>query len=199
MTILGSKSPIPDGKTYPSELRDILERATQGDAAVLPQLQKVFDDNPELVKLFGDLAKHAEESLLAVVASSCLTAKEAIGRELAQLRENLTATATTELEKLLCDRVALCWLHVTATEVELAVRLRSLPVTSPTVRATQQRLDRAHSRFLSASRSLATVQKLRPGPSPLDLISRPLAEKAADNGCSRRATSGRFHIPAGVG
>ena len=43
-----SATPI---KTYPKELKSILERASGGDPTVLPELRKAFDESPELRRL----------------------------------------------------------------------------------------------------------------------------------------------------
>jgi hypothetical protein len=71
---MGTQSPTAE-KVYPAELRDILERATAGDATVLPELQNAFDAHPELVAVFGDLVEHATRAVLTLAAGTCLTAR----------------------------------------------------------------------------------------------------------------------------
>ena len=44
------KPTLPPGKTYPAELQTLLEKASQGDLSVLPELKKAFDENPELTR-----------------------------------------------------------------------------------------------------------------------------------------------------
>jgi hypothetical protein len=162
---------LPTPAALPPELLDLLERGNAGDVSVLPGLKKVFDDHPELVALLGDLARQAELSLLALVAGTSLTAREAISRHVAELRSRLQATAESELEKLLVERVVLSWLEVHYGDIDLAQHLLRQPGASPATQAAQKRLDRAHARFLTASKSLATVQKLiRPGLPTLVLL-----------------------------
>lgn len=157
-------------KTYPPELQVLLEKASQGDRNVLPELKQAFDDHPELAAQMGDLVWHAQESLLALVAGSCLTVREAIGRQAAALRQRLAATATSELEKLLIDRVVISWIEVYHGDIELAQHLLKSPRAEPSAQAAQRRLDRAHARYLSAIKALATTHKLlRPTLSPLEL------------------------------
>jgi hypothetical protein len=144
---------------YPAELQQIIDRASSGDASVLPALSEAFDRFPELMHTFGDIARHAETSLLALVAGSCLTAREAIARELKALRDRLEATASTELGRLLITRLSLDWLVLQHAQLELTGNLE-VSGTSPGTHAAQRRLDRAHARFLAASRTLATVQQL---------------------------------------
>ena len=167
-------------KPYPAELKAVLERANAGDETVLPQLKKAFDEHPELVPHFGDMAEHAKQALLTLAAGKCLTAREAISRQMDELRTRLAATAATELERLLLDRVCVSWLWVYHADVNLAERVLADAGASPAGQAAQRRLDSAHRRFLTATKALATLQKLvRPAPSPLDLAMRPVPERPA--------------------
>src|SRR5262249_10157196 len=94
-------APTPTPQTSLAELQAILARGHAGDDAVLPQLRQVFDEHPELAPFLGDLVKHAEEALLTWIAGRSLTAKEALARQVAELRTRLMATTQSELEKLL--------------------------------------------------------------------------------------------------
>jgi hypothetical protein len=167
-------------KAYPAELKAILERANAGDEAALPQLKKAFDQHPELVPHFGDMVEHAKQALLTLAAGKCLTAKEAIGRQMNELRDRLAATATSELERLLIDRICLSWLQVYHADIDLAQQLLANPGASPAGQAAEKRLDGAQRRFITATKALATLQRLaRPSPSPVDFLSRPVAEAGA--------------------
>jgi hypothetical protein len=170
----------PAPKTYPPELQALLEKASRGDRTVLPELKRAFDEHPELAAQLGDLVWHAQESLLTLVAGSCLTVREAIARQAAALRQRLAATATSELEKLLIDRVVLSWLEVYHSDIDLAQRLLKSSGAEPAAQAAQRRLDRAHARYLSALKALATTHKLlRPTLSPLELAAKFVPEAQA--------------------
>jgi hypothetical protein len=170
-------TPSISGKVFPQEVKAILEKAGQGDVSVLPALRQVFDEHPELVAHFGNLVEHAKISLLSLIAGTSLTAREAISREAAKLRERLLATAPSELERLLVDRIFISWLEVYYHDMDLAHRLLSNAEASPATQAAQKRLDRAHTRFLAAVKALATVQKLlKPSVSTFDLLRRPVDE-----------------------
>jgi hypothetical protein len=96
-----------------------------------------------------------------------------------ELRARLAATATSELERLLIDRVCLSWLEVYHSDIDLAQKLLASPGASPASQAAEKRLDAAHRRFLTATKALAVLQKLvRPAPSPFELL-RPVAEAGA--------------------
>jgi hypothetical protein len=137
----------------------------------MPELSTALDKFPELTAALGDLSQHAEDALLGLVAGSCLAGREAVRRQLAEMRQRLRAEAHNELERLLAGRVALDWLALQHAQLDLAAQLKSQSGTGPAVHAAQRRLDRAHARFLAATRTLATVQRLlRRAPSPLDLL-----------------------------
>jgi hypothetical protein len=162
----------PESNVYPGELREILERAAQGDESALPALRKALDDHPELAAKIGDLVKHAEDAVLRWAVGTCLTIREAVRRQTAELRARLMAEAQSELERLLVDRVVLSWLEVYTADVFHADRVGKSGAT-PAAQAAQKILDRAHQRYLSAIRVLATVQKLaRPSPAPVEIATR---------------------------
>ncbi len=90
----------------------------------------------------------------------------------AQVRHTgVRATASSELEYLLIDRIAICWLGVNYYEQDAASQLLSQPGSAASTDAAQKRLDRAHQRYLTAAKSLGVVQKLlRRCPSTYDLL-----------------------------
>jgi hypothetical protein len=145
--------------------------------SVLPALRRAFDDHPELAAHLGNLVEHAKLALMMLIAGPDLTAREAISREAATLRERLLATAPSELERLLVDRIFISWLEVYHQDMDFAHRLLSDPGASLATQAVQKRLDQAHARFLAAVKALATVQKLlKPSVSTFDLLRRPVDE-----------------------
>jgi hypothetical protein len=181
---------FPPDKIYTPELAAILDRATRGDPTVLPELKKAFDEHPELARMMGDLVEHAQQSVLTLVAGSCLTAREAIGREAMALRDRLAAAANSELEKLLVDRVVLCWLEVYHSDIDLAQHLMKSPGSGPDARAAHKRLDRAQARYLAAIRALATTQKLlKPALSPRDLAVKLVPETKVDSLAGQRQSA----------
>jgi hypothetical protein len=135
---------------------------------VLPELKNVFDENPELAANFGDMVRHAEQTLLELVAGPSLVAREAIAHQVAALRGRLTAPDASELEKLLIDRICISWMEVNHGDMTLADYQRTGAGASAAARAAQVHLDRAHQRYLSSVRALETLQRLaRPVSSPV--------------------------------
>lgn len=153
----------------PAELHAMIAAANAGDRSVIPALRQALAEHPGLVVQFGDLASHVEMGLIARVTGSSLVASEAITAHLAKMRSELNETAASPLERLLIRRVVLCWLSCHAAEVEHAGLLRE-GVSESARSSADKRVDRAHARFLSATRALATLRKLMlRTPSPLDL------------------------------
>jgi hypothetical protein len=154
------------------QLRDLVRRAHEGDAGVLPRLRRLLDERPELWEQAGDLARHAEQALLELVAGRSLFAREAVERKLAGLKAELAGPGATPLERLLVDRVGLCWLQVHSLDLEAAALPRQLAAGPPGVNA-QRRLDSAQRRYLQAVKALATVRKLLTPPlAPLEVSKR---------------------------
>jgi hypothetical protein len=62
------------------------------------------------------------------------------------------------LEKLLVDRICICWLAIQHSELHSAKRFSERAVVL--TQSEEHRLDKVHHRFLSAIRELARVRKL---------------------------------------
>jgi hypothetical protein len=73
------------------------------------------------------------------------------------LREELAGPSPTPLERLLVERVVACWLQVQDADVRYA-QAKSLSLEWS--KHHQQRMDRAHKRYLSAIKALTLVRKL---------------------------------------
>jgi hypothetical protein len=144
--------------TDPGEINKIIKRAQQGDATALPMLRKLLTENKGFVDLLGgDLARQVEYSLINAVCGENLSVKEALIRKLNLLREDLAGSMPAPLERLLIERIALCWLSLHETEIRFA----QMPnLTLRQAEYWQNRIDRAHRRYLSAIKTLATVRKL---------------------------------------
>jgi hypothetical protein len=184
----------PEPKTYSAELRALLERGHAGDPSVLPELKKAFDENPELADMLGDLGRLAAESLVTAVAGRSLVAREAIRRRADKLRRELAEPDAPVLERLLAERIAMGWIEVHKADADLAVALGKQQTASDVTQAANRHLDRAHARYLSSIKALATVRKLlQPRPSPADLL-KPVDEQAPvghrSAGASRRCMAG---------
>ena len=151
----------PLAETTPiQELTALVKRVQSGDATALPQLRGVLDANPSIWRVIGDLASHAEETLLRLIAGNDVLDHEAIRRKLADLKSRLADDPSTQLEALLIERIGLCWLATHFAEIDAAdARLKDQGLSSASL-LSQKRLDSAHRRYLYAIRGLATIRRL---------------------------------------
>jgi hypothetical protein len=147
----------------PPTRRDrLLKRATKGDKTVLPELRRLLDAEPWLWQQAGDLSVQAERSWISMVAGENLVASESAPRKMDALRRELAGPNPSVLERLLVDRVVLCWFQVNYCETLFAQWAKDLTI--PQADYHQRRLDRAHGRYLLAIRTLACVRRLLVAP-----------------------------------
>jgi hypothetical protein len=151
-------------------LARLLQRAEAGDRAVLPQLRRALDGDPELWRGYGDLAAHAEASLAMLAAGPNLLLAESLKRKLVALKAEVCGDAPSPLERLLVERVAATWLQVSYYDGQVA---QSAGAGEARLKVLQRQQDGAHRRHLAAVKTLATIRKLlTPGPSPVEIASR---------------------------
>jgi len=142
----------------PDELVQLLAQAEQGDASVLPVLRTYLDQTPELWQTVGDLAYQAQAALIERASGTNLLLREALGRQLEAMRQDLSGPAPTPLERLLVDRIVVCWLRLSIAEV--------MEAQAPPDRSSRQaewsqtQIDRAQKRFVEASKAWAQVRRL---------------------------------------
>jgi hypothetical protein len=180
-------------------LQRLVERAEQGDVSVLGELRAALDANAWVWERYGDLAQQSMAAWLQLIAGSNIMLHESTRRKTEQLREELTGPEPSPLEKLLIERIVSCWLQVNYTDAAYAQMKGNSPAQHT---AAQRRQGAAQQRYLQAMRALVTIRKLlRPTPSPIDFLSRPVAEtgtrtpaKPAPEASDRR----RERVPAGA-
>jgi hypothetical protein len=187
----------PVGPAYTPEMVAILDRACQGDERIVHQLRQLLAEHPELVDQFGNLARHAEEAFLNVLASSSLLGKEAVRIHLANLKEELGQSSASPLENLLISRIAVTWLQLHQADLDGAAVLKTGKSTTSFSMHAHRRLDQAHRRYLASIKQLALVRKLlKPTPSILDLAMRPIPETDLQGARQReRNTSVNAGVP----
>jgi hypothetical protein len=153
-------SKLPDIETKEGRW-EVIRRAAEGEAAMVPLLRKVFDLNREkggwLVEKCGNAHDLAVESLVRFISGKDLVVREALLRRLGALRDELAGPDPTPLERILSERVALTWLD--ANEMDRRF-VASSGISFKEAARRESRRDRSHRRFLQACKTLATVRKL---------------------------------------
>jgi hypothetical protein len=138
------------------ELRKLLERAQKGDENTLPVLHEMLKA-PHWLEACGNLAKHAENALIHKFTAQDLAVGEGLRKRLEVMRGELAGPAPAPLERLLAERIVTCWLHLYTLEAIYACKDS---MTLNLAMHYQKCIDRAHKRYLSAIKTLATVCKL---------------------------------------
>jgi hypothetical protein len=149
--------PAESGTSYDS-LQSLVQQAQQGDTSILPTIRHLLDQVPALWENSHVLAHQVEKAWTNALSGADLMSKEIIAREVEGLRSQLLGLHPTPLEKLLVDRICICWLAVQHTELHAARRFNERAVVL--TQSEEHRLDKVHHRFLSAIRELARVRKL---------------------------------------
>jgi hypothetical protein len=151
-----TKKPADVGERGPDRMRQLLVRAQAGDEATLPELKKLIEADA-FTEMVGNLAAQYETTLIGNAAGKNLIFKEATARKLKVMREELAGEKASALERLLVERIVLCWLSLYDVEIRFA-QMKDLTI--PQATYWQERIDRAHRRYLTAIKALATVRKL---------------------------------------
>jgi hypothetical protein len=137
----------------------LVQRADGGDEEAARALRPILRASPRLTGQLGDLARVAERAWIERMTGRARGFGEGILGKVKGMRAELAAPSDGPLERLLVDRIIVCWVHLQYAEITYAQALGSLDV--EWTEAYQKRIDRAHRRYLSAIRSLAQVRRLR--------------------------------------
>lgn len=152
--------PLPDIETTEG-VSQLLARAIKGDAEVRPLLGKFFDRGDEMAKVLvesaGNVHDLACESMIRRATGGNLLIQEVMRRNIDAVRDELAGPNPTPLERILCERVALCWFDANETDLRFADQ-SNINLTIAEYR--KSRRDRAHKRFLAACKTLAAIRKL---------------------------------------
>ncbi len=145
------------------EIRAMFEGAQEGDEdaahALFQRLEGVPTETIISLLGMGDAARHAQSAFVSRLSGRNLLVKEMTQRKLQALRDELAGAASTPLETLLIERIALCWLQLHYYETILAQTLGELSIAQS--ESQQKRIDKAHARYLASIKTLAQVRKLQ--------------------------------------
>ncbi|MBV8676688.1 MAG: hypothetical protein JO355_05900 [Planctomycetaceae bacterium] len=111
--------PLPDINT-PEGATEVLKLAAKGREDMLPLVRKLFDpENPgskDLIERYGNSYAHARDELIKSAAGTSLAFQEGLRRKIDAVRDELAGSKPTPLERILCERVALCWFDANETD-----------------------------------------------------------------------------------
>ena len=140
----------------------MMQREAHGDERASAALLHVYKTAPKLLEEASGLQSNAEriwlDTLLPPNSGRDFT-RERFRRELDQLRQDVAGEAPSPLERLLTDRVVLCWLSATAADSQYAQK-QGGGTSLKEIEFYQKRCERANRQLLRAVQTLATVRRL---------------------------------------
>jgi len=146
------KKIVKRGEKLADRILEAIEEARSGDATKLNQL---YDEVPYLLREIAELYLQAEQSIVRWFGG--------LGKgpqlHLEAMREDLGYDVSGGLERLLIDRLVVCWLRVQQAERIVTMRDKE-SLTNKEREPTLRRLEVANKTFLRACKTLAQVRKL---------------------------------------
>ena len=136
---------------------ELTNRAEQGDRSVLPELRRLLQDPAVIDRMGGNVAERMERVIIGRLSGKDLMIAESLKCKMEVMRHDLAGANPTPLERLLAERIALCWLVLHALEHGYMVKPEGNIATGT---YWQRTIDRAQRRYLSAVKTLAQVRKL---------------------------------------
>lgn len=140
---------------------DLTGRAQHGDSKAMSQLRDAYKTVGDTTweKGYTGPAEAARDKLLEATIGNNLLVREAWARRSSALQRDLEGPAPTPLERILCERIAICWL-----DAQLADMLYASKVAAGTTFTAgdyyQRHQDHAQRRYLDATIALARVRRL---------------------------------------
>ena len=90
----------------------LVRKANEGNQRAQGLLRKVLDACPEIWQRVGNLAEHAELSLIRLIAKEEWLLTESIRRKAEHMRKELAGPNPTPLDAMAIERVVACWLQL---------------------------------------------------------------------------------------
>lgn len=141
-----------------SLLENVIRRACEGDESMLPAIRMMLDELPNGSRVLGgDLAQEAAQALISAATGKNLVQREALFRKMEELRSELAGPNPQPLERLLIERIVVCWLHAYYADVKYGQAGSVMPEHGDYL---QRQQDRAQRRYLAAIKCLHTVRRL---------------------------------------
>ena len=124
-----------------------------------PAVRKVLDEAPKVARII-DLARNVERSIIKEMSGNDVFTQEAIPRNLKAMRKEIAGENPSPLERLLAERITVCWLELQYFQALYAQNLGELTITQSDYH--QRRIDKAHRRYISSIKALAQIRKMGP-------------------------------------
>lgn len=153
----GRKSSASVEEEPTRELFEHLTRqASRGDQEAAERLRRIIRTHPEIWNAVGDLSRHAEQSLIRLIAGKNLVLSECLHVKVDDLRRSLLGTSAEAAIGLLVDQVVINWLELQFVQMAALQPQQH----GRDARFWEDRYERAHARYLASVRELQTVRHL---------------------------------------
>jgi len=159
-----SKGSIEQARGGPGfeELKAIVDRTDRDNPSKkdLTELRRMLDKYPEMWRIGGDMARQAVAHLVKEGIKGTAFLKESLSKGLPAIRTNLGYNDVPEIERLLIEQVALCWLRLNLMEYRYTALRNEGGMTIDQANFLEKRLNYAQRRFLRACEVLARVRRI---------------------------------------
>ncbi len=138
----------------------LVKKAEKGDAKALAEVRTFCKREPKLWDVLGfKLAQTTRYDLLELLAGGNPIALHAMHHDLGKMERELLGAFPSPLERLLVERICMCYVQVQYAELAYAQKTKG-GVTLTHGDYLQRQIDRAHGRYTAAIRALAQVRRL---------------------------------------
>jgi hypothetical protein len=155
----GGAADVDRANKLRQRLEVLTQKANAGDQQALASLREFLDEHPEIEEHVGDLAALAETSWIELLVGNNALHREAVKRQLFQLKDSLTGSHSSTLEKLVVDLVAVNYLAERQAEIAAAA------LGTSSLGQAAFRLKRAEStqrRYLNSLKMLSHLRSILP-------------------------------------
>ncbi len=151
-----SKSSVDDGLPSRERFQHLTRWAGRGDQDAAEELKEIIRNHRDIWDPVGDLTKHAEESLIKMIAQENLVLSESLRVKIEDLRKSLRGESEDETERLLADHIVVTWLEMQFTRMAAIQPQQHIR----DARFWDERHERANARYLSTIRELIKLREL---------------------------------------
>ncbi len=133
-----------------------LQRITAGDKTALNEFRKLLQDKPEIVETYASkpltiLLERINSLTKTAAVDSPLLYREVLTAKMDSLRAELSGTQPSAIERLLVERIVVCWLQLFDADFQVILRGEAYDL---------ERQAKVERRYLAALRSLAAVRRV---------------------------------------
>jgi len=135
---------------------DLMNKADNGSTEALELLATRCKENPSGLLFIGDMARNARDSRIRqMMGDKAEGSQLVLQKKTADIVKSVAGNEPNPLERLLAERIGMCWLDVQHHEC-----LYAQTNNERTHEWRSRMLDRAHNRYMSAIKTFATVRRL---------------------------------------